>query len=217
MDDIPVPLPAVPTRFMDRFRAFIRARHLAYRTEKTYCSWVREFIRFHNKRHPESMGAEEVNAWLSHLANNRNVAVNTQKTALNAVVFMYHQFLGKKLGDLQFTNTSRGRKLPTVFSHEEAMSVLSHMHGTHKEVPERRAQPGLRGEHYARAYQRSANGAGDPAVGFGNAGAARFMDVSSRMAVCGQRKAGRSVMMQSGWRKEYRMRGDQSRAASIAS
>ncbi len=52
-----------------------------------------EFIRFHGKRHPESMGAVEVNQWLSHLANNRNVAVNTQKTALNAVVFMYHQFL----------------------------------------------------------------------------------------------------------------------------
>lgn len=144
MDDIPVPLPAVPIRFMDRFRAFIRARHLAYRTEKTYCNWVREFIRFHNTRHPESMGAMEVNAWLSHLANNRNVAVNTQKTALNAVVFMYHQFLGKELGDLQFTNTSRGRKLPTVFSHEEAMSVLSHMHGTHKLVASLMYGSGLR-------------------------------------------------------------------------
>ena len=144
MDDIPVPLPAVPIRFMDRFRAFIRARHLAYRTEKTYCNWVREFIRFHNKRHPESMGAMEVNAWLSHLANNRNVAVNTQKTALNAVVFMYHQFLGRALGDLQFTNTSRGRKLPTVFSHEEAMSVLSHMHGTHKLVASLMYGSGLR-------------------------------------------------------------------------
>ncbi|MBC7192777.1 site-specific integrase [Marinobacter sp.] len=103
MDDIPVPLPSTPTRFMDRFRAFIRARQLAYRTEKTYCLWVREFIRFHGKRHPESMGAVEVNQWLSHLANNRNVAVNTQKTALNGVVFMYHQFLGRELGELQFS------------------------------------------------------------------------------------------------------------------
>ena len=90
------------------------------------------------------MGAMEVNAWLSHLANNRNVAVNTQKTALNAVVFMYHQFLGRELGDLQFTNTSRGRKLPTVFSHEEAMSVLSHMHGTHKLVASLMYGSGLR-------------------------------------------------------------------------
>ncbi len=144
MDDIPVPLPAIPTRFMDRFRAFIRARHLAYRTEKTYCNWVREFIRFHEKRHPESMGAEEVNAWLSHLANNRNVAVNTQKTALNAVVFMYHQFLGRELGELQFINTSRGRKLPTVFSHEEAMSVLSNMQGTNRLVASLMYGSGLR-------------------------------------------------------------------------
>ncbi|SFR63553.1 integron integrase [Marinobacter daqiaonensis] len=144
MDDIPVPLPAVPTRFMDRFRAFIRTRHLAYRTEKTYCNWVREFILFHNKRHPESMGADEVNAWLSHLANNRNVAVNTQKTALNAVVFMYHQFLGRELGNLQFTHTSQGRKLPTVFSHEEAMAVLSHMRGVHKLVASLMYGSGLR-------------------------------------------------------------------------
>lgn len=41
MDDIPVPLPSTPTRFMDKFRAFIRARQLAYRTEKTYCLWLR--------------------------------------------------------------------------------------------------------------------------------------------------------------------------------
>ena len=144
MDDIPVPLPAIPTRFLDRFRAFIRARHLAYRTEKTYCNWVREFIRFHEKRHPESMGAEEVNAWLSHLANNRNVAVNTQKTALNAVVFMYHQFLGRELGELQFINTSRGRKLPTIFSHEEALSVLSNMQGTHRLIASLMYGSGLR-------------------------------------------------------------------------
>jgi integron integrase len=129
---------------MDRLRAFIRARHLAYRTEKTYCLWIRDFIRFHGKRHPETMGAEEVNKWLSHLANNRNVAVNTQKTALNAVVFMYHQFLGLELGKLQFSHTNRGRKLPTVFSHAEAMAVLSQMQGTHRLVASLMYGSGLR-------------------------------------------------------------------------
>ncbi len=131
MDDIPTRLPSTPVRFMDRFRAFIRARHLAYRTEKTYCLWVREFILFNGRRHPESMGSVEVNQWLSYLANERNVAINTQKTALNAVVFLYHQFLGHELGNLQFTRTSRGRRLPTAFSHQEAMRVLSHMEGAH--------------------------------------------------------------------------------------
>ncbi|QCF25347.1 site-specific integrase [Hydrocarboniclastica marina] len=97
MEDIPKPLPPNPTRFMDRFRAFIRARHLAYRTEKTYCTWVRDFIRFHGKRHPQTMAGPEVDAWLSYFANERQVSINTRKTALKAVVFMSHQFLEQKL------------------------------------------------------------------------------------------------------------------------
>lgn len=132
MDDIPYPLPAKPERFMDRLRAFMRAKHLAYRTEKTYCGWIVDFIRFNQRQHPESLGKEHVDAWLSHLANNRNVAINTQKTALNAVVFLYKQFLNRDLGQFEFTRTNKGRKLPVVFTHDEAMRVLSSMSGVHK-------------------------------------------------------------------------------------
>lgn len=131
MEDVAPPLPAKPTRFMDRLRAFMRARHLAYRTEKTYCLWIRDFIRYSGRRHPESMGPEDVDAWLSYLANQRHVSINTQKTALNAVVFMYQQFLKVELGSLQFQKTSRGRKLPAVFTHDEAMAVLSALNGIH--------------------------------------------------------------------------------------
>lgn len=105
---------------------------MAYRTEKTYCTWILDFIRFHKRKHPESMGSEEVDAWLSHLASNRNVAINTQKTALNAVVFLYKQFLKRELGEIQFINANRGRQLPTVFTHDEAMRVLSYMSGDHR-------------------------------------------------------------------------------------
>ena len=144
MDDIPVPLPARPERFMDRFRAHMRAKHLAYRTEKSYCLWVLDFIRFHGRRHPEQMGAEEVDAWLSYLANERQVAINTQKTALNAVVYLYRQFLGRELGDLQFSKTNKGRRLPVVFSHEEAMQVINAMHGAHQLVASLMYGSGLR-------------------------------------------------------------------------
>lgn len=134
MDDIPLPLPANPTRLMDRLRAFMRARHLAYRTEKTYCTWILDFIRFHKRKHPEQLGAAEINAWLSYLANNRHVAINTQKTALNAVVFLYKQFLRRELGEITFSNANKGRRLPVVFSHDEALRVLAHMKGAHKVV-----------------------------------------------------------------------------------
>src|SRR5690606_5096317 len=132
MDDIPIPLPDRPQRFMDHLRVFMRAKRLAYRTEKTYCTWILDFIRFHKRKHPESMGPNEVDAWLSHLANKRNVAINTQKTALNAVVFLYKQFLKRELGDIQFINANKGRHLPTVFTHDEAMRVLSLMSGSHR-------------------------------------------------------------------------------------
>ncbi|WGL16655.1 integron integrase [Microbulbifer bruguierae] len=132
MDDIPVPLPARPSRFMDCFRAFIRARHLAYKTEKTYCFWVKDFIRFNGMQRPEDLGKTEVDKWLGHLANRRAVSINTQKTALNAVVFLYKQFLNIDLGDLQFERTSKGRRLPVVFTHEEAMAILGNMQGHHK-------------------------------------------------------------------------------------
>ncbi len=131
MDDIPKPLPSKPTRFMDQFRAFIRSKQLAYKTEKTYCRWVIDFIRFHNNSHPKDMGAAEVDAYLSSLALQRNVAVNTQKTALNALVFMFKKFLGRDLEELQFAPSTRLKTIPTVFSHEEALSVINQLSGRH--------------------------------------------------------------------------------------
>ena len=58
-------------------------------------------------KHPSEMGAEEVNAFLSHLVLKENVVINTQKTALNALVFLYHKFLKKDLGCLDFKPASR--------------------------------------------------------------------------------------------------------------
>jgi len=114
---------------MDRFRRFIRARALAYKTEKTYCYWVLYYIRFNHKRNPEELGSSEIEAFLQHLGAEKNVAPNTQKTALNALVFLYEKFLGHEVGVLNFKSSTRPRQLPAVFSHEEAQKVISHLNG----------------------------------------------------------------------------------------
>ena len=129
MEDVPRPLPSSPTKFMDRLRAFMRARRLAYRTEETYCRWIRDYIRFHNMQRPERLNSEHIDVWLRHLACDRSVSINTQKTALNAAVFLYRQFLQRDIGTLNFTRANKGRKLPVVFNHEEAMRVLSFLRG----------------------------------------------------------------------------------------
>lgn len=129
MEDIPVPLPANPVKFMDQLRAFIRSKQLAYRTEKTYCRWIADFIRFHGMKHPKELGQEHVERYLSELAVQRHVAINTQKTALNALVFLYQKFLNQKLEQIPFTKSGKPRRLPVVFSHHEAAGVIERLSG----------------------------------------------------------------------------------------
>ena len=64
-----------------------RLRHLSYYTEKQYVNWIRRFVRFHGMRHPKSMGEQEIEAFLSHLAVKKGVSPSTQNQALNALVF----------------------------------------------------------------------------------------------------------------------------------
>ena len=65
-------------KLLDRMRAEIRVRHYSIRTEETYLDWARRFILYHNKQHPKDMGADEVQAFLSYLALERNVSSSTQ-------------------------------------------------------------------------------------------------------------------------------------------
>ncbi len=124
MDDIEIPLPANPTRFMDQFRTFIRLDGKTYATENTYVHWVKHFIRFHKRRHPREMGVQDVEAYLSYLALQCNVSPSTQKTALNAVAFMYNRFLRQPLEGLSFQYARKPQRTPTVFTHNEALEVI---------------------------------------------------------------------------------------------
>ena len=124
INDIRHKLPEQPTRFMDRLRAFIRAKNLAYKTEKTYCHWIKRFIKFHNMQKPQEMGEMHVEQFLHHMAVVDNVSVGTQKTALNAIAFLYNQFLKQPLVNLNITKTKVSKRIPTVFSHVEAKSVI---------------------------------------------------------------------------------------------
>ncbi len=71
--------------FLNSIRTDMRQKGYALKTEKTYLHWIKRFILFHKKRHPQTMGSEEVRLFLSSLANSRHVAINTQKIALNAL------------------------------------------------------------------------------------------------------------------------------------
>lgn len=130
--DIPPAIPAQPSRFMDRLRGFIRMRGLAYATEKTYVFWIKRFIRFHDRKHPETMGAADVEAFLSHLVLQASASVATQRVALNALIFLYREFLGSPLEGLNYEAARKPAKLPTVFSPKEAKAAINNLSGEYR-------------------------------------------------------------------------------------
>ena len=76
-------------RLREQLREAIRRRNYSRRTEQSYWFWMRWFIRRNGLRHPAQMGAAEVEAFLSWLATERNVAAATQNQALSALLFLY--------------------------------------------------------------------------------------------------------------------------------
>lgn len=88
------PLPPLrAVKILDQLRERIRYLHYSIRTEEAYVYWARAYIRFHKVRHPAEMGAPEVEAFLSWLANERSVAASTHKQALSALLFLYQKVL----------------------------------------------------------------------------------------------------------------------------
>lgn len=144
MDDIPPPIPTNSTRFMDAVRAEMRARGYAYPTERTYLHWIKRFILFHGKRHPREMGKPEIEAFLNHLAAVAAVSPSTQRTALNALMYLYIKYLDREPESLSFNYAKPGRRLPTVLTHDEAMQIIGHMTGVPRLMVELLYGSGLR-------------------------------------------------------------------------
>ena len=115
-------------RLFDQVRERIRVKHYSYRTEQQYLAWIRRYILYHGRRHPATLGAAEIEAYLSHLARNRNVAAATQAQALSALLFLYRQVLNVELPWLDnIVRATRPKKLPVVLTPEEARAVIAHM------------------------------------------------------------------------------------------
>ncbi len=117
-------------KLLDRVRREIRSRHYSYATEKSYVQWVKRFILFHGKRHPEAMGAEEIERFLSWLASERQVAAATQNQALNALLFLYREVLGIELPWLDnITHARRPKRVPVVLTIDEVQRLFNCLQG----------------------------------------------------------------------------------------
>ena len=118
------------SRLLEQVREAVRTRHYSIRAEEAYLRWIREYILFFDKRHPSDLGANEIGAFVSHLAVKRNVAASTQNQALSALLFLYREVLGQPVewvDDIE--RAKRPQRLPVVFTREEVRAVLGHLRG----------------------------------------------------------------------------------------
>jgi integron integrase len=120
-----------PPRLLDQVRQTIRLKHFSLQTEKSYVYYITQFILFHNKRHPRDMGVDEIRAYLTHLAVEKNVAASTQNIALSALLFLYKQVLKIDLPYIdKIERAKKPKRVPVVYSRAEVKSILANLEGT---------------------------------------------------------------------------------------
>ncbi|GAB1232940.1 integron integrase [Ferrigenium sp. UT4] len=119
-------------KLLDQVRDKLRVKHYALRTEQSYVDWIKRFIYFHDKRHPKDMGAQDVEAFLTHLAVAGKVSASTQNQAKSALLFLYREVLEIQLPWLDnITQAKAPKKLPVVLTVAEVQAVLSRLSGSH--------------------------------------------------------------------------------------
>ena len=132
-------------KLLDQIRQLMRLRHYSLRTEEAYIGWIRRYILFHGKRHPRELGENDIAKFLSHLAIERRVAASTQNQALNALLFLYKEVLGRELGFISDTvRVKRPAKLPVVLSRREVKAVLEQLPGQYQLMAQLLYGSGLR-------------------------------------------------------------------------
>lgn len=120
-------------KLLDQVRITLRTSHYSRKTEESYISWIRQFIIFNNKTHPEKLGKEEIQKFLNYLAIERRVSASTQNQALQGILYLYKNVLRKEIGWIEdIKHATRVKRLPVVFSKKEITKIFEHLYGVSK-------------------------------------------------------------------------------------
>jgi len=133
-------------KLLDQYRDTLRIKHYSPRTEDTYITWVRNYILFHNKRHPKEMGIPEIGQFLAHLAGEQQVSASTQNQAFSAILFLYRHVLHIELDEPQLAELrpQRSKPIPTVLSKDEVKRLIASLTGTNRLIAQVMYGGGLR-------------------------------------------------------------------------
>jgi len=121
-----------PRKLLERVSDAIQLKHDSgarwARTEQAYVDWIKRYILFHKKRHPETMNVPEIEAFLTYLAVDQNVAASTQNQAMHAILFLYREVLHQALtGPIDALRAKKPERLPTVLTKAEVGQIMDRL------------------------------------------------------------------------------------------
>jgi len=132
-------------KLLTQIKTRLRSMHYSPRTEESYVNWIKRFILFNNKIHPENLGADDIRKYLNYLAVDRKVSASTQNQAMQAILFLYKQILYKDVGWIDdIERPAKPKHIPVVFTKSEAHSVIQNMEGLPKLIASLLYGSGLR-------------------------------------------------------------------------
>ena len=133
-------------KLLDQYREALQVKHYSPRTEDTYAFWVKNYILYHKKRHPQEMGVPEIGQFLTYLASSQEVSTSTQNQAFSAILFLYRYVLHIELNELALAQfrPQRAKTVPTVLSRDEVRRLFANLTGISKLVAQVMYGGGLR-------------------------------------------------------------------------
>jgi integron integrase len=110
----------------EQLETAIKVRHYSPKTLKSYRSWARKFQGFTRSKAPGELSAEDVKAFLSFLAVEKQVSASTQNQAFNALLFLFRHVLQKEFGKVEGVVRAKKRPyIPVVLSRKEVDGLIA--------------------------------------------------------------------------------------------
>jgi integron integrase len=118
-------------KLLDQLRSVMITKHYSPSTIASYSAWIKKYILYFDKKHPNELNESHINKYLTFLAVNKKVSASTQNQALNAILFLYKHVLKKEINKIgEIVRAKRGFHIPVVLSKREAKLLLNHISGT---------------------------------------------------------------------------------------
>ena len=141
---------------IQQMRCVMRLNKLAWNTEKAYIGKLREFFTARQLWKQIAAGSQsngwgvidighrDVEAHLTSLAVDRDVAESTQDQAFHAIAYLFKHVLKRELKCVDAIRSTKPKRVPTVMSQNEVADLLDKLQGVYKLMGQLMYGAGLR-------------------------------------------------------------------------